>query len=204
MRNNRAHGFTLLELLVAMAIFSILSVLAYGALNTILDNRVATNKAADRLAEVQLAMLRMSDDLRQIAPRRIRSEYGDKLPAIKTEIGLGVEWSRAGYQNPAHLKRSNLQRIGYQLTDSILYRLQWLVLDRAQDSSPQKLALLHDVSAMEWRFMTSDGSWSSQWPPANAEVDKEYYPRAVEVNLELKDWGKIRRLILLTDDNPHS
>ena len=62
---NFKRGFTLLELLVALSIFSILSVMAYGGLQSVITTKQSTEKAAERISEIQLVMMRISNDLRQ-------------------------------------------------------------------------------------------------------------------------------------------
>ncbi len=192
------QGFTLLELLVALSIFSILSVMAYGGLQTVISTKQSTQKSADRLAEVQLLMMRMSNDLRQTVSRKIRDEYGDFNYAMQThqqDLGL-VSWTRAGYKNPAHIKRSNVQRVAYQLEKQKLIRLTWPVLDRAQDTKALKTEVLSNVESIKWRFLNNKSEWVISWPEQeNAELYP--LPKAVEFTVELKDWGKIRRLILL-------
>ena len=53
-RHRLAHGFTLLELLIALAIFGLLSVMSYSGLTTVLDQHARTDAAADRLGELLL------------------------------------------------------------------------------------------------------------------------------------------------------
>ena len=78
------RAFTLLELLVALSIFSVLSVMAYGGLQTVISTKQATDKSAERISEIQLVMMRISNDLRQAVTRKIRDEYGDFLPAMQS------------------------------------------------------------------------------------------------------------------------
>ena len=71
------HGFTLLELLVAVAVFAILSAMAYGGLSNVIDNSRQTEASMERLQQVQLAMLKLSRDFTQLVQRKIRDEYGN-------------------------------------------------------------------------------------------------------------------------------
>ena len=73
----RSNGFTLLELLVSVSVFAILSVMAYGGLSNVIDNSKQTDVAMQRLQQVQLAMLKVSRDLSQLSVRNIRDEYGN-------------------------------------------------------------------------------------------------------------------------------
>lgn len=199
--SNKNRGFTLLELLVAISIFSVLSVMAYSGLQTVIKTKNITQQSSERIAELQLVMYRVTDDLRQVVARNIRNEFGDSIPAMQFNNidDEGLEWSRAGYRNPAHLKRSNLQRIAYKVKDETLVRTTWNVLDRAQDTESFDNIMLSKVVSLEWRFLNHEDNWVNEWP---AEVQNAVIiplPKAVELNLELEDLGKIRRLILMVD-----
>ena len=196
------RAFTLLELLVALSIFSVLSVMAYGGLQTVISTKQATDKSAERISEIQLVMMRISNDLRQAVTRKIRDEYGDFLPAMQSSKNGDetISWTRAGYRNPAQLKRSNVQRIAYRVDQQKLIRTTWPVLDRAQDTEALETEVLTDIESIEWRFLNNTSEWVSDWPVEGGDVDLSPLPRAVEFTFELKGWGKIRRLILLASN----
>lgn len=197
---DKIKGFTLLELLVALAIFSVLSVMAYGSLQTVISTKTASSETSDRLAKLQLLMLRISNDLRQVSLRKIRDEYGDSQPVMKLHQAGNqmLEWSRAGYMNPAKLSRSQLQRVAYRIEDEKLIRMSWHVLDRAQDTEAVESELIDDVIAIEWRFLKDDDEWATDWPE-DQQTNPDAIPLAIEFNIELKDWGKLTRLVLLPE-----
>ena len=76
------QGFTLIELLVALSIFALLSVMAYGGLNSVLTARKQIEADATRLKQLQLAMLNIHRDIEQSVVRSIRNEYGDTREAM--------------------------------------------------------------------------------------------------------------------------
>lgn len=196
------RGFTLLELLVALSIFSLVSVMAYGGLQTVITTKNTTQQSADRIAEIQLLMMRMSNDLRQAVSRKIRDEYGDFLPAMQSSKNSDetMAWTRLGYRNPAQLTRSNIQRVAYKLEQQKLLRITWPVLDRAQDTKAINSEVLSNVESIEWRFMNNENEWLSAWPEDGGKDGVYPLPKAVEFTLELQDWGKIKRLILVASD----
>ena len=196
------RGFTLLELLVALSIFSILSVMAYGGLQTVISTKQSTEKAADRISEIQLVMIRISNDLRQAVTRKIRDEYGDFIPAMQSSQNGDetIAWTRAGYRNPAQLIRSNVQRVAYKLDEQKLLRVTWPVLDRAQDTEAMEIEVLANIESIEWRFLNNKSEWVSDWPEVGTKPGLQPLPKAVEFTFELQDWGKIRRLILLASE----
>jgi len=111
-------GFTLLELLVALAIFALLSVMAYAGLSTVLTANQVLETNMERLTEIQRSVTFLSRDIRQTVDRTIRDTYGDnKQPLIGASefdtLGTPViELTRTGYANPLGAKRSFLQRVG--------------------------------------------------------------------------------------------
>ena len=193
------HGFTLLELLVAVAIFSVLSAMAYGGLRNVIDNSQQTDLAMQRLQEVQLAVLKISRDFSQMTQRSIRDEYGNRQDYLLSGVGgdIFIEFSRNGRRNPAELQRSHLQRVAYKLEENQLYRLDWPHLDRPQEMQPYESVLLTDVEAVSIRFLDTNNEWHDQWPPLNANLqagDINELLSAVELTLELTDWGEIMRI----------
>lgn len=196
-------GFTLLELLVAMAIFALLSVMAYAGLSTVLNANQILETNMQRLSEVQRSVTLLSRDIRQTINRAIRDTYGDtRQPLIGATAfdSLGtpaIELTRTGYANPLGTKRSFLQRVAYRVEEETLYRDSWRVLDQAQDSEADALAICHEVKSLTLRYLDQENTWHEQWPPSDPEFQGAALPQAVEVSLELTDWGKVVRLLSL-------
>ena len=196
-------GFTLLELLVALAIFALLSVMAYAGLSTVLTANQVLETHMERLNEVQRSVTLLSRDIRQTVNRGIRDTFGDtKQPLIGASefdtLGTpAIELTRTGYANPLGAKRSFLQRVAYRVEDKILYRNSWRVLDQAQDSEADALTICHDIEALQLRYLDRENNWHDQWPPIDPEYQGSVLPKAVEVSLTLTDWGKVVRLLPL-------
>lgn len=196
-RGSAQRGFTLLELLVALAIFSLLAAMAYGGLNNVMQVRDGTQRHAERLAQLQKTFLWLGRDIEQASDRSIRDEYGDSQQALLgSEFGrYQLELTRAGWSNPAGRNRSHLQRVAYGIRDGQLIRAYWNVLDRAQDSQPLESVLLENVSKLELRFLDASQQWHALWPATtlNGETTQGP-PQAVEISLETEAEGRIRRL----------
>jgi len=201
-----ARGFTLLELLVALAVFAIMAIAAYGGLRNVLFTRAAVEEQNRRLAAVQLAVYRMEQDVEQTLARGIRDEYGDPQPALQggALASDALTLTRAGWDNPLGQSRATLQRVAYRLREGRLWRLHWQVLDRGGLIEPRETLLLDRVQELKVRFLDADDAWQDDWPPPAASDDGEterrdsvVLPRAVEVSLMLEDWGEITRLFPL-------
>jgi len=197
------RGFTLLELVVAMSIFAVLAIMAYGGLDQVLRARDVSERVMNRVTELQMAWSLIERDLEQAMPRPIRDGFGDPQPAL---IGGGdtlVELTRGGWPNPLRRPRGTMQRVAYALDGDTLQRWSWNVLDRAQDSEARKTDLIEKVESAELRFRDQDGEWGAQWPPSttttSAQVAVPLLPSAIEMALEIEGIGRITRLFLVSE-----
>jgi general secretion pathway protein J len=194
------RGFTLLEVLVAIAIFAVISVLAYGGLTTVLQQRELVEARTGEWRDLQMAMQLVSRDLRQLHPRPVRDEIGDRYePALLSRPGaaFALELTRGGWTNPGALPRSTLQRVAYRIEDGRLVRIYWPVLDRTLATEPLVTVLLDGVDALELRLLDRQGTWHGQWPPVGTDGDAalQTLPRAVEFALETERFGRVWRLL---------
>ena len=205
--SKRQRGLTLLELLIALAIFSLISLMSYGGLKTVLDGREGGERVADRLSEIEIAFSIFERDLLQIVKRPIRGSYGERESAfIGNEEESLLEFTRGGRSNPLHRIRSSLLRVRYQFVDGVWYRKSWAVLDRAHDSNPLEEQLMSEVESLDFRYMNQQQEWTREWriPVGSAEnftdIERSQvnFPVAVEVTMDIKGWGRMRRLLMLS------
>jgi general secretion pathway protein J len=114
-----------------------------------------------------------------------------------TSVAPLVQLTRAGWSNTAGQQRSTLQRVSYGLVDDVLKRTYQVNLDAVQGNKPVVQDLFTGVKAIQLRYLDNNLTWQSQWPsPALQPSDGLWTrPVAVEIIIEFKDWGAIRRLI---------
>jgi general secretion pathway protein J len=113
-----------------------------------------------------------------------------------------VDLTRAGWSNTAGQQRSTLQRVSYALVGEVLKRSYQTNLDTVQGNKPVVQDLLTGVKGVQLRYLDGNQSWQNQWPEnstiqggSNASVDLQSRPVAVEIIIQFKDWGAIRRVI---------
>ena len=194
-------GFTLLELLIALAIFAVIAVAAYSGLDSVLFTHETVEQEADRLADVQMAWYILARDVEQTTPRSIRDEYGQQRPALESGSLSGdlLVLTRAGWDNPSLQRRASLQRLAYRLDDGKLLRSYWTMLDRGTFNEPRETVLLDAVRESRVRFLNRNDEWQTDWPPSEDGQQFSILPRAVEFTMILEDWGEITRLLRLPD-----
>jgi general secretion pathway protein J len=108
-----------------------------------------------------------------------------------------VDLTRAGWSNTAGQQRGTLQRVSYALVDDVLKRSYLINLDTVQGNQPVVQDLLTGVKAIQLRYLDNNQSWQTQWPPATLPQPEGLVTRpvAVEIIIEFKDWGRVRRLV---------
>jgi len=198
-RSTKQNGFTLLEILVAASIFSIMSVLALTGIKSVIDSQEQINQVASEIQLLQSTLHYLEQDLQFASNRAVRDEYGDEQAAIKAgNTGLqGLSLTRGGIRNPQGLKRSNLVRVRYWLNENTLMRSRYKSLDRGPENGVIERRLLDQLDEFELRFLNKKNQWLTFWPPVEQADNEPVFPRAIEVTLTHNKMGKIKRLIAL-------
>lgn len=202
-------GFTLLELLIAIALFALLGLATYRMLEAVLRSDEVIRAQETELRELGRAMWRFEQDLIQAMPRPVRDGYGDEQNAFvgqlsSSEGGASLELTRSGWRNPTGMRRSNLQRVRWHLAGDSLERLYWVVLDRDLDSEPRVQRVLEDVTELRLRYLDAENAWHDEWPPfdfgrGDPDEQARRLPVAVEVSFDHQRYGTITRLLRLPD-----
>jgi len=228
-------GFTLIEILVALLILSIMSALGYATYRAARISAERTEESLQRSREIEFGVRMIVQDLAQAVPRPVRDVLGQtRVPALRGTSGAGtvtaassslgsgvnsasssppgmsfdsgstadaktapiIEVTRAGWSNTAGQQRSTLQRVSYALVGDVLKRSYQTNLDTVQANKPVVQDLLTGVKGVQLHYLDSNQTWQNQWPgPTSAPDPLQSRPVAVELIIQFKDWGAVRRLI---------
>ncbi len=194
------RGFTLVELLVAMAIVAVIGVMALGGLNRVINQQTIAREHAERWQAIQLAMRLVVQDLSQLQPRATREELGESYqPSLLADPSaqFALEFSRGGWANPGAFPRGTVLRVAYDWEEDKLVRWHWPVMDRTLSTPPVRTELLDGVENVEVRFLDAGGQWHLEWPPLDRRGPQSAVlrPRAVEFSIELEGLGRVSRLV---------
>lgn len=202
MRPESSRGFTLLELLVAVAILAMIAVGSYRLLAGTVATREQGQQHMQALHDLQKAEMILQRDLLQTAARPIRDEFGDNQPGFLLQQDNVMEFTRRGWRNPLQENRSDLVRVRYRVANEQLIRERWTMLDRDRASTPEKTVLLDHVQDFRLQVF-ANGGWMTLWPTLAQSQKKAVdipLPEAVEITFNLEPYGAVRRVIPLPEN----
>ena len=207
-RGRAQYGFTLVEVLIALAITAFVAAASYTGIATVLNAADRLRVSAERTRDLDRSVALLDRDLRHFVNRPVRDEFDQLQPALSGGplAPYALSLTRDGWHNSRELPRSDLQRVHYYVADGSLWRAYNTLLESAADGTLQRVRLLDGVEALELRFLAridelaidrglavDTRNWLASWvtEPGGRPVDP---PLAVELRLQLTDLGEIRRI----------
>jgi len=196
----KRNGFTLLEVLVAISIFSVVSLAGFTIFDTVLRGDENSKVRSERQNELQRAFLLMERDFLQIAKRsmRVSGEAPSKSFLQTSDDSFladeqAIAFVRNGWTNPGLLlPRSDMQNVAYRLVDETLERLHFNFVDAVVGEEPRVRPLITQVTSLAFEYY--DGSkWQKKWAGNNL-------PQAIAIEIETENYGLIRRQFLVAGD----
>lgn len=187
------RGFTLVEALLALAIFGVIAVLAYRATSSLSEGEARLSAEAQRWRALETVFMRFEADIRQAVPRSARVGAAREPAWIGTVYdGHGaVVFTRAGSEFVLEPGPAG-QRMGYRLGGNTLELAYWPAIDHA-DAKPVVYPLVTGVAGFELEYLTRAGLWRDRWPL----LGEDDLPRAVRLTLTLDDGARINRWFTL-------
>jgi general secretion pathway protein J len=194
-------GFTLLELLVAISIFAIISVISYGTLIRVIDQDERLERERRYWQVLGSSLVRLEEDLAFAVPRSIRDAGGFPVPAFigqpvddRAVSPPSLEFSRLGSWITQTSTTPALQRVAYRVRDGELLREIWPSIDRAPVDQARSFVLIKDVELFELRFYDGRTPWQDRWP---LKENQDALPRGIKLTLKIKNREPIQRLFLV-------
>jgi general secretion pathway protein J len=190
LNRTRGDGFTLIEVLVALALLALTAVLAWRATAALVDGESRLSDEAKRWRTLDLAFARLEADLRQAQPRAVKTPSGSEpawIAATEANGASAIVFSRAGPEFDAEPGAAG-QRIAYRVREAALEVVYWPTLDRSRDESTA-YRLVDGVAGFRVDHLATGGQWIAAWP----RFGEPALPRAVRVLLTLASGETIER-----------
>jgi len=175
------RGFSLLELLVAVALLAVLASVSFRGLGSILEAEAHVRAEGSRWGALAVVMGQLSQDLSLAVARPVRDAAGQ---LVITRLG----------DSDAGALQSGPRRVGYRLRDGTLEYLVWPAGNLLPGTVASANAVLEEVAEFELRALGADGAWT---PLQLAAGQAELLPRALEVQIVLAGGERITRLFSL-------
>jgi general secretion pathway protein J len=188
-------GFTLIELMIALAILALVAVFGYRALSSLTDSEAQLTAEAQHWRELDALFARLEADMREALPRDVRTGNGTEPAWLGDVDGRGnavLRFSRAGPEFAAEPGRAG-QRIGYRLREGAVEILYWPRLDQPASVAPQPYALAGGIAAFRVSYLDARHNWRERWPA----LGEQPVPRAVRVGITLAGGERIERWLAL-------
>ena len=197
-RRTGARGFTLIEILSALLVLSLLALMSYRGLGAVLDAREHTRNETDKWRRVASFFARFERDVQLAAPRPVRSitstSTGTAPPwrgEVSAEEQSRLEFSRFAATEGVDTAR----RIAYRLNEKNEVELWlWPGLDIAPDTLPARHPVLADVKTFELQYLNPGLVWVDVWPSAPTDP---FIPQAVRLRIVLASSEEIVRIFAL-------
>jgi general secretion pathway protein J len=195
MTRRRIGGFTLIEIVIALAIMALLALLGYRAVASLSDSEARLSAEAQRWRALDTLFARLEADVRQAVPRAVRNGVGTEPAWVGAADAIGngeLRFSRAGSDFVAEPGVAG-QRLGYRLRDGRIEVLYWAHYDEPATVAPDVYPLVGGVAQLRLAYLDDRDNWRDRWPAlADAPI-----PRALRIDVVLASGETIERLLAL-------
>lgn len=193
------QGFTLIEILIALVIFTIIAMTTSSVLYYAFTTRSRVNAEAETLSQLQFAISIIQQETLQILDRKIRGNEMRLFPAFIGQEAF-LEFTRDGVSNPnSQEKRSTLKRIALLCQNDTLIQRSWEQLDPIDRNHFEEKVLINGLKRCHFNYLNKNLQVLSEWREQTQDETNQQglFPKAIQVNLTLKNWGEINLLFII-------
>ncbi len=188
------RGFTLLELVIAVAVFALVAALAQAGLAAVVRSAEANRQAAESQRDTELLLLRLDRELAQILARPVRGAYGDSRAAVQGDSER-IEYSSLSFFEGA--KVAPVRR-GVELRGDQLILWEQVRLDAGPSTRRRETLLAEQVQRLRLSYIDAEDRFD-RWPSRRGLAD-DVLPRAVSIEIQLAQFGAVERVIELPEN----
>lgn len=191
------QGFTLIELMVAIMIFAIISIIAYRTIDSLVTTQKVVTAAQNKWGNISKTLSKFSAAWNRAMPLAIRDENGIILPAvygkskIDTKYDAQLEVTLNGFAGDPQYGFSPPVRVGFRYLNGELYYVSWPVLNRVQSTVPTINLLLDGIKEFKLEYYYPDRVWRDSYPLDNSGYTKR--PIGVRLYIKLETGEEITR-----------
>lgn len=215
------YGFTLMEVLIALFIFSILAILTMRGLQTTFAAKKQSKEVLDQLAELEIAYSVIQQDIEQIINRNVlepnggmklaflapvdnRANSGFKA-SMESEYGYNrLEFTRTGVFNTiVNTPISDLQRVAYFLNKDVVVRHTWRQMDATTSTLVDRRPLLSEIEELSIYFIDQTGqkldmpAVKPSYRGFNPLLPSMELPKGIVFNFKIKQYGDVEWVFTL-------
>lgn len=195
-RGRKESGFTLIEIIVAFAIFSILIVACFRAVTFILDYVERDRAYYQDQSRIQLAWNIVLQDMLHMLPRTERDRLGGISRAYQTDVGEYLLVLTRGGMPSITGTEGGIQRVAYSLDgEGQFLRWTWPSMDLYDDTEPSSQVLVSGVGKIDFLQLNASNEYEANWPPLNQQVANNELPRMIKLVIEMENGGRVERII---------
>jgi general secretion pathway protein J len=173
-------GFTLVEMMIALAIFAMVAATGVALLAFSVRAQAAAQGQLDRVASERRMMALLTADLAQAVPRPSRDPDGKPVRAFEgadgKTAGIVMGYVRTGRSNPEAQARAGIERVELVFEKGRLERRAYAMADGAKPETT--IVLAEGLASVGLRYRDRDG-WRGRWD----SLVPTAMPRAVEMTL---------------------
>ncbi len=191
-------GFTLIEIMISVIIFAVISVISYRIITTLVTTKQVAGAAQDKWGNLSTISSSLGNSWNRAIPLVIRDSDGVILPAMLGKVKLNgafdsqLEMTLSGTIGDDVFGTNPPKRVGYRFYQDSLYLVTWPTLNRVPTTTPQVDLLIDNIKSFNVEYLYSDRQWRNTWPPDGNDLT--VLPQGIRVIFELNSGESVERV----------